>query len=90
MTSTNTTTKKTAADAYAAHDTDIARLIDVLGMELAAHANKKGDGTKSWGMVADLGKIRDDLINLVEFMSGMDRNAIEEFLNDANACDEQR
>ncbi len=35
---------------------------------------------KCWGKVGDLGKVRSDLIDLVGFMSGNDREAIERFL----------
>ena len=71
-----------ARDAYAARANDIARLIDVLQMELDKHATAAKADAKCWGKVGDLGKVRSDLIDLVGFMSGMDRDAIEGFLTE--------
>ena len=73
-------TTTNARDAYQAHANDIARLIDVLQMELEKHADAAKTDAKNWGKVGDLGKIRSDLIEMVEFMSGMDRQTIENFL----------
>ena len=69
-----------ARDACQARASDIARLIDVLQMELDKHADAAKADAKCWGKVGDLGKVRSDLIDLVGFMSGMDREAIEGFL----------
>ena len=69
-----------ARDAYQTRANDIARLIDVLQMELDKHATAAKADAKCWGKVGDLGKVRSDLIDLVSFMSGMDREAIEGFL----------
>lgn len=38
---------------------------------------------RNWGRTGDLGKVRSDLIDLVGFMSGMDREHVEAFLADA-------
>jgi len=69
-----------ARDAYQAKANDIARLIDVLEMELQKHADAAQTDAKNWAKVGDLGKVRNDLVEMVEFMSGMDREAIENFL----------
>lgn len=69
-----------APDAYRSHASDIARLIDVLQMELDKHAAAAKADPKNWGRVGDLGKIRSDLIEMVSFMSRMDREAVEGFL----------
>ena len=70
----------TAAQTYATRRSDIARLIDVLQMELDKHdAQQKTDPT-NWGRPGDLGKVRGDLINTVAFMSGMDPEQVEAFL----------
>jgi hypothetical protein len=69
-----------ARDAYQARQIDIARLIDVLQMELDKHAEKAEADPRNWGRVGDLGKVRGDLIDLVAFMSKMDREAVESFL----------
>jgi hypothetical protein len=73
----------TAAETYATRRNDIARLMDVLQMELDKHAEAATADPKNWGRTGDLGKVRSDLIDLVGFMSGMDREHVEAFLNDA-------
>jgi hypothetical protein len=73
-------TTNNARDAYQARSNDIARLIDVLQMELDKHADAAKANAKGWGKVGDLGKVRSDLIDLVGFMSGIDREAVEGFL----------
>jgi hypothetical protein len=73
----------TAAETYATRRNDIARLMDVLQMELDKHAEAAKADPKNWGRTGDLGKVRSDLIDLVGFMSGMDRERVEAFLNDA-------
>jgi hypothetical protein len=73
----------TAAETYAARQNDIARLMDVLQMELDKHAEAAKSDARNWGRTGDLGKVRSDLIDLVGFMSGMDREHVEAFLNDA-------
>ena len=73
----------TAAETYAARASDIARLMDVLQMELDAHAKQANAKPGDWGFAGDLGKVREDLVNLVGFMSNKDPQDIEEFLADA-------
>ncbi len=82
---TNKTTKPepTAAETYAARRSDIARLLDVLEMELDKHDERAKADPLNWGLPGNLGKVRSDLIDLVGFMSGMERERIEEFLRDA-------
>jgi len=70
----------TAAETYAARQNDIARLMDVLQMELDKHAEAAKGDPACWGRVGDLGKVRSDLIDMVGFMSGMDREDVERFL----------
>ena len=73
----------TAAETYATRRNDIARLMDVLQMELDKHAEAAKADPRNWGRTGDLGKVRSDLIDLVGFMSGMDREHVEAFLHDA-------
>ncbi len=75
-------TPTTAATTYAAHANDIARLMDVLQMELEKHAAVAEADPANWGRTGDLGKVRSDLIDTVAFMSRMDRADVEGFLND--------
>lgn len=69
-----------APEAYAQRRGDIARLLDVLDMELAKHAEGMKTDATDWGRVGDLGKVRSDLIDMVGFMSGMEREEVERFL----------
>jgi len=73
----------TAAETYAARRGDIARLMDVLQMELDRHDTQQKADPKNWGRAGDLAKVRSDLINLVGLMSNMDRERVEAFLNAA-------
>ena len=73
----------TAAAQYAAHANDIARLIDVLQMELEKHAAAAKADPANWGRSGDLGKVRSDLIDTVAFMSRMGRADVEGFQNAA-------
>lgn len=82
-----TTTNETASQAYAKRRSDIARLIDVLQMELDAHAKRAALADTHWGYPGDLGRIREGLIELVMSMSGMERERIEDFLAEADDAD---
>lgn len=82
-----TTTNETASQAYAKRRSDIARLIDVLQMELDAHAKRAALADTHWGYPGDLGRIREGLIELVMSMSGMERERIEDFLTEADDAD---
>ena len=73
----------TAAETYATRRNDIARLMDVLQMELDKHAEAAKADPRNWGRTGDLGKVRSDLIDLVGVRSGMDREHVEAFLHDA-------
>ena len=72
----------TAAEMYAARRNDIARLLDVLSMHLDINDKEHAAAPTNWGLVGNLGKVRSDLIDLVGFLSGMERERIEEFLRD--------
>ena len=73
----------TAAETYATRRNDIARLMDVLQMELDKHAEQAKADPRNWGFAGSLGKVRGDLIDLVGFLSNMDPENVEAFLNDA-------
>jgi hypothetical protein len=84
MTKRKTTTPEpTAAETYAARQNDIARLMDVLQMELDKHAEQAKADPRNWGFAGSLGKVRSDLIDLVGFLSNMDPEHVEAFLNEA-------
>jgi len=83
MTKRTTKPEPTAAETYAARRNDIARLLDVLQMELDKHDTEQKADPRNWGHAGDLGKVREDLINIVGFMSNMDPEHVVSFLNDA-------
>ena len=83
MTKRTPKTEPTAAETYTARRSDIARLLDVLEMELDKHDERAKADPLNWGITGNLGKVRSDLIDLVGLMSGMERERIEEFLRDA-------
>jgi hypothetical protein len=87
MTNTKTTTNETASQAYANRRGDIARLMDVVEMELDTHATRAANDEKNWGYAGDLGGIRNSLIEMVSQMSQMSRVQVETFLEDANDAD---
>ncbi len=73
-------TQPTAAEMYAAQRNDIARLLDVLQMELDKHDERAKADPTNWGITGNLGKVRSDLMDTVAFLSGMDREDVERFL----------
>ena len=83
MTNRPTKPEPTAAQTYAARRNDIARLLDVLAMELDKHDAQAKAEPGNWGLPGNLGKVRGDLVNLVGFMSNMDPEEVEAFLDDA-------
>jgi hypothetical protein len=74
----------TAAETYAARRADIARLLDVLDMELARHAEAAQASPRDWGFAGSLGKVRGDLIAAVGCLSNMDPAEVERFLDAAD------
>lgn len=78
--SKNNQPQPSAAEMYAARRSDIARLLDVLQVELDKHAEGAKADPTNWGRAGDLGHIRGDLINLVTFLSGMETEEVERFL----------
>ncbi len=80
---TATTPEPTAAETYAARRNDIARLLDVLQMELDKHDERAKADPANWGLTGNLGKVRSDLIDMVAFLSSMEPGDVERFLSDA-------
>jgi hypothetical protein len=73
----------TAAETYAARRNDIARLMDLLQMELDRDAADQKADPKNWGFPGNLDKVRNDLVELVSFMSSKIPADVEAFLADA-------
>ena len=76
------TVPTTAREAMTAKQNDIARLIDVLQMEITKHAERASAAPNNWGFPGNLMKVRSDLIDITAFMSGMGRDEIVAFLDD--------
>ena len=74
--------ERTAAETYAARRADIARLVDVLGMELEKYDIRAAAEPQRWDFAGTLDSIRTSLIEVVEGLSGMERARIEEFLSE--------
>ena len=71
------------AQTYAARRNDIARLLDVLQMELEKHDQRFAAAPTNWGLVGNLEKVRADLVGVAAFLGNMDPQDVERFLNDA-------
>lgn len=74
------TPEPTAAEAYAARRNDIARLLDVLSMHLDINDKEHAAAPTNWGLVGNLGKVREDLVNVVGFLANMDPEHVEDCL----------
>ena len=75
----------TATQTYTQRREEIARLLDVIQMELDAHGERAAADPANWGFAGDLGKVRSDLIAMVEFITNhrMTRADIEKFLDES-------
>lgn len=79
------TTNQIATERYATSALDIARLLNVLEMELDRHEEESNADPKNWGRVADLDIVRHNLIDIIAFISSakMDRKDVKRFLAEA-------
>jgi len=84
MTKRTTTNEPTAAQMYAEQRNSIARLLDVLAMEIEKRDEEAKADPGNWGKACDLALIRSDLTNIVAFTSGMEREDVERFLAEAD------
>jgi len=82
----NATTEKKATpkalETYQAHRADIARLIDWLQMELDKSDEQARIDPLNWGHAGSMGQVRSNLIDTLEFISGIERARIEETLGE--------
>ena len=76
-------TRPTATETYDAARNDIARLIDVLNMELARHDERAKADPQNWGFAGNIRTLRGNLADAVAFIAGMERSEVETFLHDA-------
>lgn len=75
-------TRKTAIETYNARRADVARLIDVLEMELGKYDERAKAQPKRWDFAGTMDYVRTTLIDLVEGLSGIKRSEIERFLSE--------
>lgn len=75
-------TRKTAIETYDARRADVARLIDVLEMELGKYDERAKVEPKRWDFPGTLDYVRTTLIDLIEGLSGTERSEIERFLSE--------
>ena len=83
MTNRTTTNEPTAAQMYAEQRNNIARLLDVLAMELDSRDEEAKADPGNWGKACDLALVRTDLTNIVAFVSRMEREDVERFIREA-------
>ena len=76
----NRKSEPTAQETYATRRSDIARLLDVLEMELDKLDQEAKSKPTDWAFAGSLGKVREDLINTVGFMSNMEPEEVVRFL----------
>ncbi len=67
-TTRNRTAKQTAAEAYAARKADIASLLDLIQQEVEVHAEEAAKDPTNWGHAGDLGHIRQNLVETLQFL----------------------
>ena len=72
--------KETAAEAYARNYRDIRSLLDWMDLELLTHAERAKAEPQDWGLAGDLGKIRQDLVETLAFLSGFEEADVTETL----------
>ncbi len=82
MTTNPTHAKPTALETYRARRADVARLLDWLGMELDKLGEKAEAEPVNWGYAGTMGHVRTSLIDLLEGLSGIERERIEETLRE--------
>ena len=58
--------KQTAAECYADRQQDIGVLLDLIAEELRIHAALAAKDPKNWGFAGDLGRIRENLKDVLE------------------------
>jgi len=76
----NANTKQTAIETYRRKREDVARLLDILGMELDKLGQRAEADPANRGYAGSLIEVRSTLIDAVESLSGIERARIEETL----------
>ena len=74
--------KPTAAETYAQHRADIARLMDWITLEMDSHRSNAKANPENWGYAGDLGHVRQKLIEALVAISTHRPDTVEERLRD--------
>ena len=77
---TNNQHKPAAIESYRRRREDVARLLDILDQELAKHAGLAESAPGDWRYPGTMDFIRSSLLGIVEGLSGIERDRIEETL----------
>ena len=77
-----TNAKPTALETYRAHRAEVARLLDWLGMELDKLGQKAEAEPANWEYAGTMGHVRTSLVDMLEGLSGIERECIEETLRE--------
>jgi hypothetical protein len=72
-----------ASETYRQHRDDIARLIDVLQMELDRHEHATKVDSIDWGYVGEVAYVRHNILGAVATLTGRTPENVAEFLDDA-------
>ena len=75
-------TKQTAAETYAEREQDIAAILEWIETEMETHRERQGKAEGDWGHTGDLGHVRDELKNVLSFLSGASSDEIDRNLAD--------
>jgi DNA-binding transcriptional regulator YiaG len=78
--STNDDANTTAATSYAAHLRNVSAMLDWLGCELEAHAEKQKADARNWGFVGDLVELERLVKRALGHVSGMSDARIDQAL----------
>jgi len=79
---TTNKSERSAIETYTVRRADVARLIDVLEMELDKYDERAKAEPERWDYAGTMDYVRTTLIDLVEGLSKIDRSEIERFLSE--------
>jgi len=82
LTLTDKAPAKTAAEAYAGHQQDIAAMIEWLLAELDVHAKLAREQPQNWDSVGDLAYVSRQIKEVLVFLAGPDEGEIDQALEE--------
>ena len=74
-------TDRLAMETYQRRAADNTILLDLLRLELSAHAEQTDPARIDWNRTGDIGHVRNELIEALMFISGRERLDIEQHLD---------